>query len=121
MKKVFLLCLLIAVSYSQGYSQTLASYGFSAFAGTYTPIAGTVATVSGGTATDDAYSNTIPIGFTFTYCGAAYTSLSINWNGFVTLGHTFAGATSWINDLSNAHAYNLARPILAALWSDLYF
>ena len=120
MKKLFLLSLLVILSIT-GNAQTLASYGFSAFTGTYTTIAGTTAAVSGGTGIDDAYSNTLPIGFTFTYCGTAYTTFSVSWNGWITLGHIVGASTTYINDLSNAHAYNLPRPILAALWTDLYY
>ena len=121
MKKILLLALFVVLA-QVGYSQTLASYGFTAFSGTYTSIGGTVAPLTGGTGYDDGYSNTIPIGFTFTYCGVAYTDCSIDWNGWIVLGSTITGGeTTWINDLSDAHAYHLPRPILAALWTDLYF
>ena len=121
MKKFFLL-LLFALAAHSCYCQLLSSYAFSAFTGTYTPIAGAIAPVSGGFGTDDAYSNAVPIGFSFTYCGTAYNTVSIDWNGWVALGENIEVSTStWVNDLSNSLGHNFPRPILAPLWTDLYY
>ncbi len=109
-----------SVAYT-GHCQLLSSYTFSAFTGTYTPISGTIAPVTGGTAIDDAYSNAIPIGFNFTYCGTTYNTVSIDWNGWVALGENIQPGVSYNNDLSNDRGYNLPRPILAPLWTDLYY
>ena len=130
MRKLILLSLFIVCTCfgNKSYAQALSSYGFSTPPGTYTAIAGTIAPFEGGTASDldDDYSNSLPIGFTFTYCSVAYTSLSVSWNGFVTLGETFGTEGYYINDLSNTVTTfgvtpNAPRPILAPLWTDLKY
>ncbi len=124
MKKLFLLYLFVVFSCFaiKSVAQPLSAYAFSTPPGTYTSIAGTTAPISGGSATDDAYSNTIPIGFTFTYCSVAYTTLSISWNGWVVLGQSITGTgTTYEDDLSDGAGFHLPRPILAPLWTDLYY
>ncbi len=88
-------------------------YGFTAVSGAFTPI-------SGGTSAaiddDDALSTAIPIGFTFTYDGIAYTQIKASSNGWMTF-NTGATATALTNDLDNSAA--AIRPLLAPLWDDL--
>ncbi len=125
MRKLTLLYLFIALTCLglKGYAQPLSSYAFSTPAGTFADIAGTTATLSGGSGTDDGYSNGVPIGFTFTYCSVAYTTLSISWNGWVALGASIgtSGLTTYQADLSDAQGYHMPRPILAPMWTDLYY
>ena len=121
MKRIYLLILATLFGFTC-FSQALSTYTFSAFSGTYTSLTGaTTASISGGTTVDDAYSNSIGIGFSFVYCGTTYTTLSIDWNGWVVLGQTIPGSVSWVNDLSNGVGYNLPRPIIAPYWTDLYY
>jgi len=126
MKKLLLFTAVCCAVSIQLFSQALSTYGFSAFTRTYTPVSGSFITYSGGSgwgtsAYDDSYYNSIPIGFSFVYCGNTYTSLVASDNGWVALGESF-GFTSYNtyqNDLSNSLAHDLPRPILAALWADL--
>jgi hypothetical protein len=70
---------------------------------------------------DDCYYSLIPIGFSFVYCGASYTTLSASQNAWVVLGQNFPGSVvnTYYDDLSNSQVYNLQRPILAPLWIDI--
>jgi hypothetical protein len=84
-----LLFLFLGINVSFGQ---VSNYTFSESAGTYTTIAGTTAHATGW---DDAVTtNTISIGFTFTFNGTSYTTCSINSNGFITFG-----ATTSLNNL----------------------
>ena len=87
---------------------------FIASADTYSTITdGTAPALSGGTADDGYYSN-IPIGFTFSYIGNNYTTVSASTNGFLSFG-TPAAVPG--NDL-DANG-GTARPVIAPLWDDL--
>ncbi len=71
-------------------AQVATTYGFSQTNVAYTPITGgTVLGVAG--IDDDNYLN-LPIGFPFTYNGAAQTAFSVNVNGFIALGATVASS-----------------------------
>jgi subtilisin-like proprotein convertase family protein len=59
-------------------------YTFSQLSGTYTPITG--GTTLGVATNDDTSFPNNPIGFTFNYNNTAYTSFSVNANGFIALG-----------------------------------
>jgi subtilisin-like proprotein convertase family protein len=88
------------------------SYNFTAVSGTFTAITGGT---TAGINVDDAMSATLPIGFTFTYNGIAYTQFRASSNGFMTFSTTATDAPT--NDLSGATAAR--RPLLAPLWDDL--
>jgi uncharacterized protein YjdB len=93
MKKVYLLLLLCCAAFS-GFAQTAASYTFTRTSGTYQTIVGgpgTVAITSGGVINDDSYSPSLPIGFTFGFCGTNYTTFSACSNGWISLAN-YAGA-----------------------------
>lgn len=62
---------------------TVGNYTFASSTGGYTVIVGTPLATS---TWDDVASGLITVPFTFTYNGTAYTTLSINSNGFITLG-----------------------------------
>jgi trimeric autotransporter adhesin len=84
MKKQIVVLLLTFLSWSAG-AQTAASYLLTEPSGGYTSIG------SSGTALplllrDDTTITGIPIGFSFNYCGTAYTTLSMCSNGWITLG-----------------------------------
>ncbi len=74
--------------------------------------------LSGGTSvnlqSDDRTVTNIPIGFTFTYCGTAYTKLSACSNGWLSLKNS--SSTTYSNSQGNAG--NLA-PLLMPLFDDL--
>lgn len=91
----------------------LTSYVFSATTGTFTAITGgTTPTLSGGNS-DDGYYNNIPLGFSFTYNGIAYTTVAASTNGWLS----FVGNTT-LNTLTNNLNSGAPRPLLAPLWDD---
>lgn len=103
----------------------LPGYVFQAAPGTYTPVAGgtpIVLTYNGATNFDDGITTpaaAVPIGFTFTYNGTAYTSIRPCANGFAAFG-TAALANNtdnWTNSL--AGGVPAQRPVIAPLWDDL--
>lgn len=114
MKKIItLLTLTFFLSYSLLAQVVAGGYGFTPVAGTYTNLVG--GTNSGIPATgDDSNDNGLPIGFTFNFGGADFTTFSVSSNGLMTFG---AGATTTSNTLASTTAG--ARPGLAPLWDDL--
>ncbi|GMU88227.1 MAG: hypothetical protein AMXMBFR49_04350 [Chlorobiota bacterium] len=91
----------------------MANYTFSATSGSYTALTGaTTATLSAGTNDEGTY-NSIPIGFTFTYMGRQYTTISASTNGWLTFGQSISSYA-----LSNALATGGTRPLIAPLWDD---
>ncbi|MGD1045927.1 MAG: FG-GAP-like repeat-containing protein, partial [Bacteroidota bacterium] len=98
--------------------QTLDQYTFSAVNGTFTQISGSGGETNPGLSGDDNYYNSIPIGFTFSYLGVAYTYVCASTNGFLSL------ATSSTDNLTSSYNGNNLisggkRPLLAPLWDDL--
>lgn len=89
------------------------NYVFTASSGTYTPISGTVVTLTGSN--DEGYANNLPIGFNFCYLGQTYTTIHVSTNGFAALGSPLTSAT-FTNNLATGIAAN--RPLLAPLWDD---
>ncbi|MCK9309050.1 MAG: GLUG motif-containing protein [Candidatus Cloacimonetes bacterium] len=81
-----------------------------ASAGTYSAITGT--TITGG---DDVLSGALDIGFTFNYCGTAYTQVKMSSNGLLGLGTVSTGL-----DYVNYLASTSINPVIAPLWDDLY-
>ncbi|HRG58527.1 MAG TPA: GEVED domain-containing protein [Bacteroidia bacterium] len=83
---------LLAVSINSFGQVASPNYTFSTSVGTYTPITGgTVLRASNEllpTAWDAETDNAIPIGFTFTYNGTAYTTFSMCADGFIAMGNT---------------------------------
>ncbi len=115
MKKIYLFLLLCMASIAVK-AQTAASYTFSRTTGTYTSISGTgspVSSINSGMYSDDGNSTGIPIGFTFTFCGTNYTTVSACANGVLSLSG--AGA-SWSTSTSNISGTGWLMP----LWADLY-
>ncbi len=110
MKRIYLLVLATLISLSS-YAITAASYTFSAFSSTYSSISssGTSVAIIG----DDYTVASIPIGFTFNFCGTNYTQLSACSNGWISL----ANSTSivWTNTSSSITGAGM----LMAYWDDL--
>lgn len=129
MKKIYLLFLLCVASIS-GYSQTAASYSFSRTAGVFTSIVGQPGTMAitdvptcttspltsstfGSMSTDDGGTTGIPLGFTFSFCGASYTTCTGNANGVLSLSGPVAPYTVTTGDIGGAGW-------LMPLWRDLF-
>jgi hypothetical protein len=90
------------------YSQA-ADYVFSSSTGTYSEITGTVSSATGDDSTQ-----TLPIGFSFNYCGTAYTTAIVCTNGWLELGTTYLEASH-----ANVLASTIVKPIIAGLWDFL--
>lgn len=112
MKKLLIIGMLLFVASFSLLSAAIVDYYQApvASAGTYTAIAGTQAGATG----DDTISAVLPLGFTFNYCGVAYTQVKMCTNGWLLVGSTSPGST-WTNQLVST-TYN---PIIAPLWDDL--
>ncbi|PJJ47817.1 T9SS type A sorting domain-containing protein [Hymenobacter chitinivorans] len=76
---------------AQAQNLNYSPFGTQNLAGTYTDL-GTTGTVITTPNTDDANSDAIPIGFTFTYNGTAFNDFVLNTNGFLKLGTTAPAA-----------------------------
>ena len=118
MKRISLTLLMFAmVCFSMAmitdyYSPPVAS------AGTYTAISGTFPGVSGdGYFSDEELSLAIPIGFTFNYCGTAYTEVKMSTNGYLAMGSNHSWFYSYENMLSSTDTSYY--PFLAPLWDDM--
>ncbi len=123
MRKIYLLVVLCLLGFA-GFAQTAASYSFSRTLGTFTSIiggAGTVALTGSTISSDDSAVTNIPIGFTFSYCGANYTVLSANANGYLSLvNDSLSAEPDYINlDTSISYISN-GVGLIMAFWKDLY-
>jgi hypothetical protein len=115
MKKLYSLFILSCLAFS-GFSQTAASYSFSAFSAPYTSISATGGTVP-FIITDDVTQVSIPIGFTFSYCGVGHTLLAMSSNGFLSFANS--GAAPW-DDFGPGSMPAGGVGCLMPYWSDLY-
>ncbi len=130
MKKIYLLLLLCLATIS-AFAQSAATYTFSRTSGTFATIVGGVGTVAisdvvlcgtnpvtisttGSVASDDGVSAGIPIGFTFNFCGANYTTCEGHSNGVLTLAG--ASVASFSNNSGNITTAGWLMP----LWDDLF-
>ena len=110
-KKIFTLIFGVGLLFTISNAQP-PGYALQAVSGVYTPLTGgTVATL---TDLDDGFSNGLPIGFTFTYNGTAYTTISASANGWTALGTNITVTSSTTNLTSAAN-----RPKLAPLYEDI--
>ena len=113
-KRIFTLLFFIVLLFSKANAQP-PNYAFQAESGTYTPlVGGTVAVITSGDF-DDGFSNGLPIGFSFTYNGTAYTTISASANGWTALGTNITLTTSTTNLTTGVN-----RPKLAPLYEDLH-
>ncbi len=87
----FLLFVLLNISIKEAKAQSAAQYSFTAFSSPFNQIYGSsgITNVS-SIQTDDASSGLVPIGFSFVFCGVAYTQVAVNSNGFMTFGFVAA-------------------------------
>ncbi|MDZ4666844.1 MAG: T9SS type A sorting domain-containing protein [bacterium] len=118
--RIFLCLILLFIVHFSSIGQTVTNYQFSPSLGTYTQIiGGTPVNLTGGL--DNGYANGIPIGFSFYYNGAEYTSLAISANGFVCLGSDISSTNNFVNNLNSGNSPGSPRPIIAPLWDNLNF
>jgi hypothetical protein len=90
------------------------TYQFTPSSGTFTPLVG--GTPESSIQSDDALSGTLPLGFSFTFDGTAFTECKVSSNGWLTF-NTAAFSNSLSNDLDNGSADE--RPRVAPFWDDL--
>ncbi len=89
-----------------------------ASAGSYTAITGTFPGYSGdGWPSDEELSQSIPIGFTFNYCGVPYTTAKMSTNGYLAMGSNHNWFYSYENMLSSTDSSYY--PFIAPLWDDM--
>ncbi len=100
-------------------AQTAASYDFNASMETFNSISdiGTSATVNG----DDMFDTSIPIGFTFGYCGINYYQLYASSNGYISLPNVLpsSGAPSAANNTNSVQLLNFGTGLICPFWDDL--
>src|SRR5690606_7620490 len=110
-KLIFLLLFITGLG-SNLHAQNASQYTFTALSGTFVEITGTAFTPAQA---DDALSaTTIPIGFTFNYCGANYTTIRAGSNGYMAL----LASSGQIAGNTQANL-NTIKPALMWLWDDL--
>ncbi len=109
LNQLLLLTLFSVLALSAG--ALVSEYSFASTTGTYTEITG--GTVLGTSANDDESFNAIPLGFTFTYNGVAYTEISVQTDAFVAFGPSVLNSTLAISSATGTN--NVA----AALNRDL--
>ena len=117
MKKLYVLFILSCL-YFKTYSQTAASYSFTAFTSVYSSISGSGTAVPSIICDDCAQIN-IPIGFTFSYCGTNYTQLAANSNGYLSLANSGAGGATYEVTLPEMAVIAGGVGMLMANWVDL--
>lgn len=94
-------------------AQAASSYQFTALSGTYTNLTGGTPFAS-VQADDVCPAATIPLGFTFNFCGIDYTTIRAGSNGYLTF--TTGGGQTLTNDIST---FGTIKPALMWLWDDL--
>ncbi|PQJ09393.1 hypothetical protein CJD36_019305 [Flavipsychrobacter stenotrophus] len=113
MKRLSILFILLLVSWA-GYGQTTAAaYNFTATTGTYSSISATGTAMGSTFLGDDRNQTGVPIGFSFTFCGVAYTQLSACSNGWLSLNNS--SSTILTNSAANIQGAGFLMPY----WDDL--
>lgn len=120
MKRIYLSLLLCCAAFI-GQAQTAAGYKFLATTGTATDISGNVGvTATTDISADEAVLTSIPIGFTFKYCGTDYTTLSANTNGWLSLANSALDINpAQSNAEGNLFAIQNGQGLLMPYWDDL--
>ena len=113
MKKLNLFLSLLFISVIAHAQMT--SYSYSSSVGTYTAISSGIAINS--IESDDFLSLTIPIGFSFNYCGSNYTKFRANSNGWISFD-TSISPSATVQKANDLTASGM-RPVIAPLWDDL--
>ncbi len=93
--KFILLTILFGASVLVTHAQLPNLYSFTSTTASYTPITG--GSVLGVATNDDASFTALPIGFTFNYNNNAYTTVSVNSNGFLAFGGAVASSYTAIS------------------------
>lgn len=92
-------------------AQTASQYSFTPLSSTFTPL--TSGTTVSAVHVDDGVSGLLPLGFTFTYCGNAYSQVVVSSNGWLSFtsksGSGLSNSTSSFPDIN---------PGLMWLWDD---
>ena len=110
---VTLLSLLFLCESSWVHAQIPASsYTFVAASGTFTDVTG--ATAVDDVEADEEISGSLPIGFTFNFCGTDYTSLIASSNGWLSLG-----APTYSTGYNDEYELDGIKAVLFPLWEDL--
>lgn len=97
-----------------GAAQAQLNFDLAYFNSAYSPITqGGGASVAGATG-DGIYTNGLPIGFTFNYDGANYTTFGVSTDGYISF-------TATVNSLTNTNLFSTTAPnaVLAPWWDDL--
>jgi hypothetical protein len=112
---VMVLLTMLGLGFSMvGHAQVPASsYSYAASSGTYTDVTG--GTAVSAILSDDVTSGTLPLGFTFNYCGTDYTQFVVNSNGFLSFKTTPTISGSTYNSLGNL---GTIKPAVFPLWAD---
>jgi hypothetical protein len=121
MKRLYLL-LLLCFTALVSQAQTAAGYKFLATTGTATDISGNVGvTTTTDISLDEAVLTSIPIGFTFKYCGTDYTTLSANSNGWLSLANSPLYLLSPAQNNSEGSLFDIenGQGLLMPYWDDL--
>jgi hypothetical protein len=113
-KAILLLCALLSTAHVKAQFLTAASYPFTASQKTWTPLVGGTPISFGSY--DDGYV-TVPIGFTFTYCGTAYTDVTAHTNGFIAFGSNANSYTYCASQSSLQFIGNSGKVVMAG-WHD---
>lgn len=109
----FMLCLLgISAQVSAQYLPA-SSYGFTAQSANFTEITG--GTTIPDIHFDDAVSSSLPIGFTFNFCGTNYQDFVISSNGWISFNNT----VNWSIGYNSQADLNDLKPALFPLWDDV--
>jgi len=123
MKKLLLPLLLCCSAIVYGQTST---FSFSRYIGTYTSIAGGPGTTATSMiSSDDVVQTGINIGFTFSYCGTNYNTLSVNSNGWISLTNspTTGTVSSYNNDIpgypSSVPSIGSGVGLILPYWDDL--
>ncbi|MES2701457.1 MAG: Ig-like domain-containing protein [Bacteroidota bacterium] len=111
MKRIYLFLYLVLLSIG-ARAQTATAYGFTAFSSLYSSISAT-GTVSTSIGIDDITQVGIPLGFTFTFCGVNYNTVSACSNGWLSL------ANSPSTEYNNFATLIPGAGFLMPYWDDL--
>lgn len=98
-------------------AQLASAYNFTALTGTFTSISST-GTYVGSICFDDVNQGAIPIGFSFTFSGIPYNTVSACSNGWLSLSGALPGAAAGRNN-TTANATTIGAGFLMAYWDDL--
>jgi trimeric autotransporter adhesin len=118
--KIFSILLLLTIWSKPLDAQCdITKYSFSASSGTYVTITGdphTITPAAPSSGDDDDGAFNIDIGFTFTYMGVQYSTISACTNGWMTFGQDNTNYATTNNLMSSSVTI---RPVIAPLWDNI--